>query len=381
MATLDENGLTIRRQDEVFQALVDDLRSDISDNIKTNPESVVGNFTQILSFHMADLEALAEDIRSSGYILSATGASLDELVARAGITRVAAKGSTVTLTLTGTDSTVIPAGSTVRDPVSLIEWTTDADATITGGTVDVAATSVGTGPIIGLAGTITEIVDSVAGWDTVTNALDAEPGNDVEGDPALRERYITNFTAARRSSTGLYATLLAVEGVTQAVIIENRSNVTDAAGRPAHSFEAYVQGGADQDIWDAIWENTPQGIESYGTEVGTAVDEHGDNQTVKFSRISDINAWVQITYTAGANAPDNVEDDIEADVLAYGNTLLAGNDLYPTRILQNIETPGLTFLAVRVNTTGTPFSTDDPLGSEVFEQVQLDSSRLVFVQS
>ena len=56
--------------------------------------------------------------------------------------------------------------------------------------------------------------------------------------------------------------------------------------------EAVVAEGADQDIWDKLWEVKSAGIATFGTESGTALDSQGNPHTVNFSRATPISIWM-----------------------------------------------------------------------------------------
>ena len=91
--------------------------------------------------------------------------------------------------------------------------------------------------------------------------------------------------------------VLEVEGVQQAFVFENVTLATDSDGLPPKSFEVVVEGGADQDIADTIFLHKPAGIETFGTTSLSVLDTQGFNHTVKLSRPTTLQMFVDVTVT------------------------------------------------------------------------------------
>ena len=378
---LTTTGFNPATLDDVKTALEAAFRAEFGNNVRVDAESVFGQIIGIFAEVYADLWEAAEDTYSAGYIGSATGASLDDLVALAGITRNAGTFSTVTLTLTGTPTTAVALGSQFRDPSSGTLWATTAAAVIGGGgTVDVAASPTVVGPLIALAGTITEIVTPIGGVTAVTNALDSTPGSESETDAALRVRFIASFRSGGGSSDeAIRAVLLQVTGVTEAFVVSNRSDSTDSEGRPPHSLEAIVRGATDQAVLDALWTAIPAGIEPYGTNVsGTVTDSLGNSQPMAFTRPTNVNIWVEVVYEPDLGAVEStIEAAAELEILVEGTTLNTGDDVVPFKFKQAIETAGFRRLAFFVGRSSGP-STEDIVAIAARELAVLDSTRVSF---
>ena len=108
-----------------------------------------------------------------------------------GITRIAAVVATGTVTVTGTDSTAIPAGTELQSADGQL-YLTDALGTISGGSVDIAVTAVEAGAAGNQdAAALLTFTTPIAGADsqaTVTGAAIIN-GADTESDERLRERF------------------------------------------------------------------------------------------------------------------------------------------------------------------------------------------------
>jgi hypothetical protein len=102
------------------------------------------------------------------------------------------------------------------------------------------------------------------------------------------------------------AALYDVDGVSFARTFENNTDTTDADGRPPHSIEAVVQGGAVQDILDTIWRVHAGGITTYGSISGTVYDSQNVSHTVSFNRPTIVPIYLQINVT------ENPEKELSA---------------------------------------------------------------------
>ena len=171
------------------------------------PQSALGRIIDIAATEISTVYQIVQALYQSFDPDQAFGTALENLCALTGTNRNPATNSVGVLTVTGTPATVIASGSLVRIP-SGVSFETTAPVTIPGaGFIDVAAQSVDTGPVEGVAGSITEIVTIIAGWTVVTNALDFTIGTVEETDGQVEgrsERYfpVRLSVGARRYEAG-----------------------------------------------------------------------------------------------------------------------------------------------------------------------------------
>jgi uncharacterized phage protein gp47/JayE len=354
--------------------------------------TAIGFLVGILAERYGLLWELEEAIWSSQDPDKATGAALDAIAALTGTVRDFARRSTVTLTLVGEASTVVPAGSQARAAVTQVFETVEpatiaavpawasttfydvgdrvhapglpsprvyecveagtssgaapvgetaavtdgsvvwsflgGSSAITHGAVDVAARATVDGAILGAARDITTIVTAVSGWFSVINLEAAVVGRLDETDGELRARRESELVSTGTPTVdGIRKKVLAVNGVTTCTVFNNPTDATNPDGMPPHSVEALVQGGADQDIWDALLASVAAGIATHGTETGSAPDSQGTPHTVKFSRPNEIEIYVHVNYIYDpATTPADHADQIKAAVVDFGNGLGVGYD-------------------------------------------------------
>ena len=137
-------------------------------------------------------------------------------------------------------------------------------------------------------------------------------------------------------------------------------------------------GGADQDIWDSVLANKAGGIETVGSESGTSVDSEGGSHTIKFSRPTEIDIYLDLTLTTDADYPgDSV---VELAVLAFGAALTTGRDVIPNPYLMAAigAIQGITDVVIDIGTSGSPSGDANIVIAET-ELAVFDSGRINFL--
>lgn len=188
------------------------------------------------------------------------------------------------------------------------------------------------GAIDPIINTITKQITIINGYDSCSNKVAAiTVGRDQETDQALRLRYNRSvYRLGKAMVDSLQAHIYEdVDGVTATLVFENDTDVVDGEGRPQHSIECVVQGGANQDIADCIWINKSAGIDTFGSVINTVRDSQGFAHTINFNRPVIVKVWLKVTVTA------NPEEDFPTDtptiitniLLAKGLTQVIGQDV------------------------------------------------------
>ncbi len=242
----------------------------------------------------------------------------------------------------------------------------------------VAVESVQTGPIPALAYTLTDIVNPVSGWDAVSNLTDADAGLDEETDAEFRVRRLAALQGLGNATPdAIRGDLLIVEGVLSVTVFENGTDVTDGGGRPPHSIECLVDGGATVDIAQAIWDSKAGGIATFGGVSDAATDNQGTSHTMNFSRPTDIDIYLDITLTVDGDYPADGDAQVEAAVLLYATDLLIGEDVivYPYLVGSFQDIPGILTVVIDIGTSPAP-SGDANIAIAETERAKFDSGNL-----
>ena len=424
---LTADGLVIKSLGVIRDDISSALRAAFGVSIDLGDLSIFGVIVGIIAERFSQLWELVEAVYSAGDSTKATGKALEALSALTGTTRPEAQSSTVTLTLTGDPTTLVQAGKqantvSTSDPqnfatnadatlVALDAYaggvdyalgarvtssnrayqcitagtstpggsgapvTTDADITDGGGPVhwtylgegtaiaDVAALSVNTGAITGLARDITGIATPVAGWRGVINLLDAVPGRAVGTDDELRTLRDEEITSAGSGTAdAIRAQLLKITGVTAVTIFENLTDTTDANGVPPHAIECLVSGGANQDIGNLLEAEVPAGIVTYadpgGTPVAvTVVDEESVSHTINFSRPTPVTIYVIVNLSKDpATYPADGNTQVQAAIVnAAAKVEVTGKDAVASWVgAQSFQVAGV------LDVTSTLIGTSNP---------------------
>jgi hypothetical protein len=376
------NGFVPERLSDIVTALNADFQTQFGQNVKLDPTSVNGQLIGVMAERFADLWEAVQEVYAASYVNTARGQALDDIFLLVGLTRNPATSSLVTLTLT--TSATVAQGSTVQDASGNV-WTTLSAAVPAGGTATTTASPSITGPIPALAGSLTIINSPVTGWTAVTNAHDAVLGTNVESDA----QFVTRGLLAARYGAGssvdaLRASLLRSSGVQLARVIENTSALIDSVGRPGHSIECVVQGSGvvQQDILNRIWAGKPGGCLTYGNTSGTVIDAAGNTQNVNYTIPVVVPIYLTIQYwVLGANQgpqfPAAGVSQIQSAILAYGQTLNAGQIVAPWPIEQSFSSvPGLEEVQIFLGTGYNP-TNQNPISIPLNQLAAFDSTRLV----
>lgn len=244
------NFLNDYTTDDVYEAMQAILPQDID----SSEGSHVWNLTRPTALVIAELcEFVLPQVIQLIFPEWSYGEFLDAHAKSRGMTRKAATAATGNITLTGSENTVIPAGTTVstaslnnEDPAVAYQTTEDATIPISGTvTIPIVCTEAGTigntnpNTIILLGSTVVGIA-SVTNQEAVSGGTDEESDEDLivrieEYDQTQGDSYIGNISDYKRWA-------MSVSGVGNAAIIPANDSsglvtivLTDATGNPASS--------------------------------------------------------------------------------------------------------------------------------------------------
>lgn len=330
---ITETGYNRKLFDDLVREMEDRARALFGPDIQLDENSFFGLFIRIYAFFQADVWQLAEDTYNGAYVDTAAGVQLDAVVKYADVSRNQSVASRGTVTFTGADLTLIPAGTLVAS--GDIQFSTDVEDSIVSVSVDIAVTAVELGTESNVpATTIDTLINPISGITDVSNADDTTGGQDEETDSELRSRYfLTLQTGGKATLDAIRSDILQVTGVRTATIIENTTNVVDGDGRPPHSFESVVDGGDDIAVAQAILDSKAAGIDTFGSVTEVVQDDSGTDRTINFSRPTGFDIWVNITVTTSGNYPVDGDDQVNEALVDFINGLLIGDDVVVTQLI------------------------------------------------
>ncbi len=333
MAGLTQDGYQARTLQEILDSLEAQQRATIDPNLNQEADSVVGQLNGIYAAQILQLEELAQEIYQATFPDTAVGIPLSNLSSLTGVTRRPATKAIVQIQITGTISTVIPAGTLVsvqEDAASQFEFT--ADHTIATASADVVVVTATTpGSETNATTTDVGVIDTpVTGFDSFVFWTNAERGEDTETDAELRARRELELA---RPGTGtvpaIEADLAQVDDVTSVTVFENTTDdPTDVTGLPIFNIEAVVGGGVgsnEQAIADQLWASKPAGIGTFGDDSRIVTDASAGEHTLFFSRPIEVPTQIELTVTRDANAV--TDQDIKDALEEWANTWRLGEDV------------------------------------------------------
>lgn len=222
--------------------------------------------------------------------------------------------------------------------------------------------AVDSGIIVQPANTIDTILTPMLGWDSVNNPVAATPGEDRETDEELRLRFRNGkFDRATNTLDSIYSALINLDNVSEVTIYENDTSVVDGNGVPAHSFLPIVSGGLSTDIANAIWDNKPVGILSYGNTTVSISDIQGSPHDISFSRPDPVVIYISMNITTDVNFPANGNDAIKSALIDYFTANFGtGDDVIYSRLYTPINSiPGHEVVSLTIGTSPSPVGTSN----------------------
>ena len=282
-----------------------------------------------------------KDLEDRMSIYKATGTDLDDILSNFRFSRK--QSSTATGTWTTSNST---AGTIVSIGALTVERATDGITYKNTNAVTINSLGVGifeieceTSGTLGNCdiGEINKITTPVSGISSGSNTATLEDGQDQETDLEYLSRYLeASSTEAYWNLDGIYSELLAVDGVTSAYVNCNRESTTDSNGWLPHSRIYVVDGGADQDVAEAIYRKTDRAIAENGSVEVTVTDIQGIERVVKFDR-----PVTQIVDFKVTVLPESTNiTNIIATIKAYIDSISIGGLITQTNAIESVRSAG-----------------------------------------
>lgn len=315
MAEITPKGYLLKTQNEWFDE-EKQLYVSIDPDWNLDPSTPDGLKIAHDSEVFSALDELIQQAYNSKDPNKASGYDLDIISSLTGTTRSEGTASTITgAVLTGVAGTIVPAGTRFKSATTGTVWTLDQTWTldVTGqAVVDLTCSNVG--PVVALANTVTQIMDTVGGLTSVNNPTAATTGTGIETDSSLR---VKRATAVGRPGNNqidsMLGELFAVQGTRRVKVYENDTNTStvnadNPYGLPAHSISPVVDGGTDTDVAMAIYLKKNPGVllNQAGTPVSVTVTSpvYPDNRKlIRFSRPIYVDIIVNITIKNDGTLP------------------------------------------------------------------------------
>lgn len=336
MAQITNRGYILKTQNEYFASEVQ-LYRDIDVQWNLDPSTPDG----LKIAHDAEVFGALDEQLLQAYLSkdpsTATGEDLDIVANLTDTKRETGTRSLVELKLVGVPGTVIDRGKRVASRTTGQRWVISQGWVLDErGEAFAEAYSEQIGMIEADANTITQIVDSVGGWMSVTNPNIATVGKNTQSDGQLRLSRLQQVAKTGMSKVDSYlAALYAVDGVTRAAVYENDTGTVDEIGLPAHSTCVLVEGGKIEDIASTLFDKRNPGTlqfvhsstQGHTVDVPSRIFPKSKQQPIKFARPSHVPIKLHCKIKNDGTLPPNVTDIITSAIIEFTNGELLTSDV------------------------------------------------------
>lgn len=302
---LNADGLQVKTAQEILTDLSASFRGIYGNDINIDQNSPDGQIIHIIAQMGVDLRELLVQVNNGFDPDRAIGRILDERVVINNIERVGATYTVINIDITVSQTVTLQGlDGNYNDPNATAYTVQDnagnqfilADTTtLVPGTHSLTFRARNIGQVETTIGTITNPVTIILGVTGINNPVaPVTIGQNEETDAQLRvrrQRSVAN--SANGYLNGLLGLILSLDGVTDAMLYENFTDVTDVNGIPPHAIWAVVEGGANIDIANAIYERKSYGCNMKGMVEVPIETASGQQFIAKFDRPTSQNLYIQ----------------------------------------------------------------------------------------
>jgi len=269
-------ALSTKTFSDLTQGMVTAIQGAASSLVDLTVGSVLRAVVEANAAVVMWLQAIALQIAATTRLATSNGSDVDSFCADFGLTRLPAtiaSGAVTFARFTNTSSATVPVGAVVQTADGLTKFTVVADigqvaysATLNAYVLGVGVSSITAtvnAQVAGAAGNVqaglvNTIAGSIAGVDTVSNALGFSNGANAETDAALRARFVTYLgSLAKATKTAIGNAVTSVQQGVTYTLTENLTYggltqldyfyvvVDDGTGTPGAPFLASVTSAID----------------------------------------------------------------------------------------------------------------------------------------
>lgn len=351
----ENTGIEIPETSDVRQ----DLETGFKNAFQINPDDPELNtdptspFGQIIDLITAEVEAKNAEIAfisNMSNIYLATGKFLDSQATLYGLRRKISEPTIVTCTCTGLRGTVIPYGAIVQD-VNNNQFRCNVAAGVTignTGTVDVTFAAIEKGALVVSPNAVTQIITSIAGWETVNNSSAGITGRVEETDAELRNRIQESYAINSTGSVESFESNLAqLSGVIDVAVLENYTNssVTKyGVSVDPHSVAVCISGGEDADIASIIYARKDIGCGTTGDTEVQYIDTAHANTVYRYNIIRPVstNFYIYVDFFStelNSDLQDEIKQALINDFLGVldNDRVKLASEVFSSRFYQCIQ--------------------------------------------
>lgn len=364
---LTGSGVIVPDTSSVLSEVQQEWKDVFGMNLSVAPETPQGRIIEMIArqriFTLQAIAAISNMLNiDKGY-----GFILDDIGSLFQIQRLSATYTTTQITMGGVADTIIPIGTKLRSDDGYIflndrEYIIGSNGYVTG-----EFRSEEAGDIPADVGTITTIVDAVAGLETVINNADATVGTNQESDLNFRNRIKSSLNINSMSVLSAIQSAVAnVDGVVQVQSYENPTtttmNINTEFDIPQHSIGIFVDYKETDTVNEPVAYKIAEAIYKKKTLGAWYITENWNS------------ASATITQTAGSGLTDlDVDKQVFGSVVSDSGTYVFeydGNDWL-------LDSNAVDLANYGISITGTPVANDalsvvyvKPIAADYIKRVQ-----------
>ena len=327
--------------------------------LDTNPETPAGQLidgqTALASEKDNDMIYIANMFNPK----NATGVWQNALAAIYFLQRKVAQPTYVTCQVNGAYGTTIPYGALVQDVNGYTFLNTSVVVIGSSGTANIYVRCTETGAVEVAPNTVTQIVTTVPGWDSVTNPSAGITGRDEESQAAFENRRAGSVGKNSHGAVAsIYGTIADLNNVVAVLVLENTTNADKTikgVTLAGHSVYISVYGGDNTDIARAIYNKIDGGVGTQGNTMLTynpASDNIADQPDALYTYYIEIPDTVEtaVKVTVSDDETTGLTNAIKEAVVENfnGNSsfrrVKMGDTLYASRFYADVIKAGVTML-------------------------------------
>ena len=336
MLQINEKGIQIDDLSTIKNRLVDKFKSIYGEDINLDSDTPDGQLLGLFSQELANVHQAVSFIVQMLDPYQATGQWLEQRAMYAGLTRITASYSYIDdVIFTGSPKTTVPINSIYIDK-NKNKWVTTEAITLNDlGSARTKFRSLELGDYT--VNKLEEFTPStiIIGIDRVIANTKSYGGADEESDPQLLKRFMLSHSINNYDDRqGIQSALLNITGVTKCVVYENFTDITDEKGVPAHSLNAVILGGVNENIAEVIAKKKIGGCGLFG-KIESAYLLDGLLRKVFFDRPKKIDVNVSMIIGRYQLFSDIDIEQIKDNLITLEFDI--GENVYASRIISDIN--------------------------------------------
>lgn len=242
---LTGSGVIVPDTENVLSDVQQEWRDVFGQNLSVEPETPQGRIIELIARQRVFTLQMAAATSNMLNIDKSYGFILDDIGSLFQIQRKSATYTTTQITMSGVADTVIPVGTRLRSDEGYLFENDDEYIIGSNGAVTGVFRAVESGVIPAEQGTITTIVTSVAGLESVINNANAKVGEEQESDQEFRNRIKASLNINSVSVlSAIQSAVGNIEGVLQVKAYENTAETPSVLNTifaiPPHSIGIIV---------------------------------------------------------------------------------------------------------------------------------------------